>query len=177
MKKLDHVETGGEQHSGKRGELLQSIAMTFRTLLWHGHKHMATDMEEIGLTLPQAVVLMALETYGGRAKMSDLARMAKGSGGTLTGIVDRLVSAGLVDRIRDESDRRLVYASLTELGKARLQAISAQRSAHMEQMAASFTDAGLEQLNVLLGKFLEAMGVEPGVAPERGSEGSRSRTF
>ncbi|WP_236329294.1 MarR family winged helix-turn-helix transcriptional regulator [Paenibacillus auburnensis] len=36
---------------------------------------------------------------------------------SITAIINRLVEAGMIERTRDENDRRLVYLSLTELGK------------------------------------------------------------
>lgn len=35
---------------------------------------------------------------------------------SITAIVNRLVDAGIIDRTRDEADRRLVYLTLTEYG-------------------------------------------------------------
>lgn len=36
---------------------------------------------------------------------------------SITAIINRLVEAGMIERIRDENDRRQVYLSLTELGE------------------------------------------------------------
>jgi len=69
--------------------------------MWQGNKQGAVIMERIGLTMPQAVVMWTLGAYGGRATMSDLAHLTYQSAATVTGIVDRLADAGLVERERD----------------------------------------------------------------------------
>lgn len=49
--------------------------------------------------------------------MSDIAKNASLSLSSVTGIVDKLVKAKLVKRIRSEEDRRIVQGSLTPEGK------------------------------------------------------------
>jgi DNA-binding MarR family transcriptional regulator len=49
--------------------------------------------------------------------MSEIAKQAALSLSSVTVIVDKLVKANLVQRIRSEEDRRIVSASLTEEGK------------------------------------------------------------
>src|SRR5438094_6507570 len=110
---LEHRSTLPEQGTGRRSELLQALTATFRALMWQGNKQGAAIMERIGLTLPQAVVMWTLGAYGGRATMSDLAHLTYQSGATVTGIVDRLADAGLVERERDRVDRRVVYVRTT----------------------------------------------------------------
>ncbi len=69
------------------------------------------------LTVPQVVCLRQL-LYGGPCTPSSLARMVFLSQATVTGIVDRLESRGLVIRERKEADRRRVTVSLTTQGRA-----------------------------------------------------------
>lgn len=74
----------------------------------------------VGLTAPQLLVLQALEKTG-RAKPSDIAREVHLSQATITSIVDRLIRAGLADRERNLTDRRVVEVVLTDAGRARIQ--------------------------------------------------------
>ena len=55
----------------------------------------------------------------GRATHGDLARRSWIRPATLTGIVDTLVRGGLVERVRDDADRRIVWITLTPLGRER----------------------------------------------------------
>ena len=80
-------------------------------------------LDEIGLTYPQYLLLLVLWqdgdcTSGHIAKRLNLAPNA------ITPLVDRLVTAGFVDRVRDENDRRVVNIGLTGAGRALEQRIA-----------------------------------------------------
>ncbi|HEY9148344.1 MAG TPA: MarR family transcriptional regulator, partial [Gammaproteobacteria bacterium] len=76
-------------------------------------------MQQAGFTGPQLLVLQAL---GAHEEMSagDLAREVNLSQGTVTSILGRLEKRELIQRIRSHTDRRKVYVTLTEEGKAQL---------------------------------------------------------
>lgn len=69
------------------------------------------------LNLTQARMLSVLH-YGGSQKVAELADQLAVTPGAITGIADKLIKQKLVDRRRDEQDRRVVYLSLTEQGNA-----------------------------------------------------------
>jgi DNA-binding MarR family transcriptional regulator len=50
----------------------------------------------------------------GRITAGELAREARVTTGALTAVIDRLEEAGLMRRVRDESDRRKVYLEVTD---------------------------------------------------------------
>jgi DNA-binding MarR family transcriptional regulator len=76
---------------------------------------------EQGLTLPAYEVLAHLsEAPQQRLRMSDLATYAVLTPSGLTRLVDKLARDGLVERARCEGDARVVYAVLTDAGRARL---------------------------------------------------------
>src|SRR5690242_4663135 len=106
-----------------RGALLDALSSTFRALMWQGHKQTTGFMERIGLTVPQAAIMWRLGTSGGRATMSDLAQLTYQSAATVTGIIDRLTDAHLVERERDSNDRRVVFVRITPEGTAKLDEI------------------------------------------------------
>jgi MarR family transcriptional regulator, organic hydroperoxide resistance regulator len=133
---------------------IHELATIIRALIWQGHKQSVVTMEELGLTLPQAIILLALDANGGRSIMSDLASLTQQSAGTLTGIVDRLITAGLVERERDEEDRRVVWVRLTETGRAKIVEINAQREADVTLMTATFDDAEIVQFTGLMRRLL-----------------------
>jgi DNA-binding MarR family transcriptional regulator len=70
-----------------------------------------------GLTMSRFRVLLYLDTRQG-TNMSQLQSRLLLSPATVTGLVDGLVNDGLVVRLRDEVDRRMVYLRLTEAGAA-----------------------------------------------------------
>jgi DNA-binding MarR family transcriptional regulator len=72
-----------------------------------------------------------------RLRMSDLADRLLLSRSGATRLVDRLVSAGLVERVICESDRRGQWASLTDAGYRRLREAS---PTHLRGVAEHFLD-------------------------------------
>jgi len=79
--------------------------------------HVLDDMLAIGgITVPQAMTLKALRDKDQMCKMSDLAAMRFLTPGAATGIVDRLIHLGLVERNFDENDRRVILLALTPQG-------------------------------------------------------------
>jgi DNA-binding MarR family transcriptional regulator len=76
---------------------------------------------EQGLSLPAYECLVRLsEAVEGRMRMSDLATFATLTPSGLTRLIDKLVADGLVERLRCETDARVVYAAITPAGERRL---------------------------------------------------------
>jgi DNA-binding MarR family transcriptional regulator len=69
---------------------------------------LSTQMKALGLTGPQLFLLREL-FLGEPRTIGDLSKALELSNSTVTGIVDRLERAGLVERHRDEKDRRVVW--------------------------------------------------------------------
>lgn len=148
---------------------IEAIDRLFRELTWNGQKHAMQTLTrpEIGLTLPQMVTLLAIHDSG-RCRMGDLADATMQSGGTLTGIVDRLIADGLVERVRSASDRRVIEVALTETGRARVEEVTFARQNNMERVLSAFSERQAEQFEQLLARFLQglqsAMDVDEGEA-------------
>src|SRR4051812_35838032 len=154
MNELEPAGELAEPDSGRRAELLGGLAATFRALMWQGNKQSTTIMERIGLTLPQAAIMWSLGAFDGRATMSEIARLTYQSAATVTGIVDRLTDAGLVERERDREDRRVIYVRTTQAGVIKLKEIETERRKQVAQMTMALTDEELEQLNGLMSKLV-----------------------
>ena len=76
---------------------------------------------EIGLTIPQYIVLASLGELG-EVTSRALAVAADLSPPTVVGILDKLEAKGLIERYRSARDRRIVHARLTATGRAALAA-------------------------------------------------------
>lgn len=81
-------------------------------------------LSELGLTYPQYLVMMLLWEAAPRS-VSDLGNALHLDSGTLTPLLKRLETAGLVVRRRDNEDERRVFIVLTERGRA-LRALAAK---------------------------------------------------
>ena len=114
--------------------LILHIMRNFR----HSGLGMMTDVE---VSYSQILVMYALlET--GQATMSELSRWLKISHGVATRTVDRLVEKGMVERKRDEADRRVVLVSLSKEGRDFAEKMI---GVHLEKMDEVFQSVGKEK--------------------------------
>jgi DNA-binding MarR family transcriptional regulator len=73
---------------------------------------------EFETTLPRFDVMAMLHKSGSGLKMSELSSELMVSNGNVTGIIDRLVSDGLVIRVSIQGDRRATLVRLTPKGSS-----------------------------------------------------------
>jgi DNA-binding MarR family transcriptional regulator len=73
---------------------------------------MNKDLKEIGLTKPQIQTLGTV--YLDRKTIGQISESSELSYSTVSGIIDRLERDGWIERIRDESDRRIVWIQKTD---------------------------------------------------------------
>jgi MarR family transcriptional regulator, organic hydroperoxide resistance regulator len=104
-------------------------------------------LKTLGLTYPQYLVLMALWEADGQTVNAIGARLWLDSG-TLTPLLKRLETMGLVTRRRDETDERQVIVNLTLRGQA-LEVEAAAFPARILQ-ASDCSAAELDQMRKLL---------------------------
>lgn len=76
--------------------------------------------EKIGISQSWFEALLRLERSGGALTMTELADQIALTSGGVTRLIDRLVEEGYVERRNCESDRRVLYAGITEGGRAKL---------------------------------------------------------
>lgn len=74
-------------------------------------------LDAIGLTYPQYLVMLVLWEQDGPT-VSELGERLSLDSGTLTPLLKRMASAGLVQRQRDAQDERRVRIALTSAGQA-----------------------------------------------------------
>jgi DNA-binding MarR family transcriptional regulator len=104
------------------------------------------------LTMPQLKILFLLYG-GGAASMGELATPLGVKLSTVTGIVDRLVEQGLVERGEDPRDRRVVLGSLTDKGQRLVgglyQSLQLQLSKVLEKLTLEDLRKVAEAFNIL----------------------------
>lgn len=92
-------------------EILTAIRRITRAIDIHSRRL----VKETGLTSPQLVVLQALKRED-NLSTSQLAGRISLSQPTVTSILDRLSTAGFIERVKDSRDRRVVHIHLTPQG-------------------------------------------------------------
>ncbi|WP_217586895.1 MarR family winged helix-turn-helix transcriptional regulator [Lentibacillus saliphilus] len=79
---------------------------------------------------------------------------------TTTDLVDRMENNGLVKRLRDEKDRRVVRIQVQEKGKVIIKEVIKKRQAYLGEVMQSFADTDISALNDLLGDLYEQMNLK-----------------
>jgi DNA-binding MarR family transcriptional regulator len=70
-----------------------------------------------GLTTEQYAVLATMKYLGNPTRPTDVAKWLERSTNSISLIIDRMVKAGLIKRVRDKSDRRVVQLTITSKGE------------------------------------------------------------
>lgn len=134
-----------DQDKRTRGRVWRNLVVAHSVILGK----MEADLRaSTGLTLGQYDVLLRLhEAPGNSLRMGDLAQQVLVTTSGVTRVADRLVNAGLVERVRPDADRRVVTVSMTPAGKETLRAASAIHSRGIAEYFADLVEA--EELPVL----------------------------
>jgi len=113
-----------------------------------------TVAERLSLTYPQLVALRLLK-QGGTLTMSDLTDRVGVTRGAMTGLVDRLEQAGLVDRRPSLEDRRVTFLELTPHGCEVLNQAQGLWHEETQRWILKLDEAERAQVSLALGRLLE----------------------
>lgn len=105
---------------------------------------------ERGLTGAQFGTLRRIPDHG--ISLTELASMSSTDPPTVSGIVDRLVKAGLIRRERSQVDRRVVEITLTDQGRATLNEVVPLHRQTVSEALSPLSPSELSTLTDLLGK-------------------------
>ena len=146
-----------------RDELPQSVDLVVEGIVdringinWRLKRMLDETLDQYGLTSGDFKVMSALRWAGKpyRRSAGELARIADLSSGAMTNRLDQLEEAGLVKRVRHESDRRTVLVELTPKGK-RVHFAAMDSQAEKEALiAAALPEKDKRQLESLLRRIM-----------------------
>ena len=105
----------------------------------------APSVFRLRLSSAQMLVLATLRELG-ECKVTTLAKEKGVSLPTITGLLDRLVKAGFVQRRRDETDRRAVLVSLSKKGERAFEQIRGVVREHWAGVAGELSNNEREEL-------------------------------
>ena len=145
-------------------ELLQAHAEAFDRIVlrwsWTERRRLAGELSAFHLSTPQYMAMVVIHRQKGDCAMHTLAEATQETSATMTGIADRLVEHGLVERHRDPSDRRSVLVSLTECGERLLEEVETRRHVLMRHILKNLSPPDREEMLRLLQLYLQAMTAE-----------------
>lgn len=113
--------------------------------------------EEFGVTLPRFDVLAQLDRAPDGLSMGELSERLMVSNGNVTGLVDRLVTEGLVARLPSPEDRRQSRVKLTAAGKRAFDEMTPQHERWVDDLLAGMSRGDMAQLLELLAKLKQSV--------------------
>jgi DNA-binding MarR family transcriptional regulator len=118
------------------------------------------SLDPLGLLFIDYSVLRLLQLAGAPYRMSptELSEVVLRSSGGMTQILDRLESAGLVERSADASDRRKVVVGLTSEGLRTAERANASYRRARERLLSALTAEEIEQLDSAVHRLLGVLG-------------------
>jgi DNA-binding MarR family transcriptional regulator len=109
--------------------------------------------ERFDVTLPRFDLMAQLDKVPDGMTLSDLSKRMMVSNGNLTGLVDRLVASGHLDRRVSETDRRAQMVRLTTAGRAEFRAMAAEHEAWIADLFGDLNPREQKDLMRLLRKI------------------------
>lgn len=104
------------------------------------------------------VHLLAMLKNEGPATVSEIAARFQIAKPNITPLVDRLVDEGLVVRVRETEDRRIVYVHLQESGEARLNEIIEATTGHLLELSDRLSPSDYTELGSICARLVEIIG-------------------
>ncbi len=148
----------GSQMNNPMPQELEGKDLTVKALLLlHRTRDMVFNLEdrvfsEFGLTAEQYTVLVAIKYFDDPVRPTDIGRWVGHKVNTVSMIVDRMVKAGLVKRIRDLPDRREVRLVITSKGEQAFKPATPAGWSLIEDIMSSLSDEDKRTLIKLLEK-------------------------
>ncbi|HVY10629.1 MAG TPA: MarR family winged helix-turn-helix transcriptional regulator [Mycobacteriales bacterium] len=155
-----------EAREGRRSGSPEVIGVGFllSALGAHSAMNFAKRIEHLGLTPPHVGLLRAIAIDPGRSQQSVADEFGMPPS-RLVGFVDDLEAAGLVERRRDERDRRVHRLFLTTAGGKAMGRVAEIGRESEEALLGALSSDDRRQLQQLLGQLMAAQDITPGVHP------------
>jgi DNA-binding MarR family transcriptional regulator len=125
------------------------VAADLRPVVLRLARGLRKETEQLGVTARQATLLWLIRRNPGLS-LAELAAEEDISPPALSGHVDRLETAGLVERVRSDADRRRVGLRLTDDGSQLLRRVRARRTTWLAERMRSLTPEELEAIEAAL---------------------------
>ncbi|WP_406054456.1 MarR family winged helix-turn-helix transcriptional regulator [Kribbella sp. NBC_00889] len=141
-------------------ELVAAVLTASRVLVGISARSLAKVEDSV--TLTQFRTLVVLEGHGS-SRLNQLAERLDVTPSTALRMVDRLITAGLVDRRENAQDRREVVIDLTTAGRSLVRKVTRSRRAEIERIVLAMPPNRRRELVRALDAFATAAD-EPAVA-------------
>lgn len=145
-------------------EPVAGLAYLVSQLGAHTTARFAEQMAELGLTSTQAGLLRRVGMGPGRSQQA-LAAELGALPSKVVALVDELEARGLLERRRNQLDRRHYALHLTESGERVVARVVELSRAHEQELSAALTAEEYERLTRLLRRVADHQGLAPSSHP------------
>jgi len=133
---------------------LEDLSVTLWRMVYQTYARFKNGVDQLlrehGLTMEQYLVLVTIKYNDAPMRITDVARWLERSTNSVTMIVDRMVKAGLLRRVRDRRDRRTVNVFLTSKAE---NALKPANPAFWEFMQLGMSPLSYKDKNTFAGLF------------------------
>ena len=133
------------------------VASELRPVLLRLARELRKETEQLGITSRQATLLWLVKRSPGLS-LAELAAEEGISPPAMSGHVDRLERAGLLERVRSSDDRRRVGLRLTDEGERLMRRVRARRTTWLADRLRTLEPEALESIELALPALLRLVG-------------------
>lgn len=113
-------------------------------------------LQDFPITTPQFIALQWLKEEGDMT-IGALSEKMYLANSTTTDLIDRMEKTGLVQRVRSETDRRVIEIRLLDRGRELIDEVILHRQAYLTEILASFQKEEIDRLKSLLSLLYQKM--------------------
>ena len=125
------------------------------------------ELQKYGLPATQAEVLFVIKAIGDKVTPAQISRMIYRRPHSVSGIIDRMVKAGLVKKTKDLHKKNLVRVTMTAKGQQAYKQAMGRKS--VQKIMSSLSESEHQKFKALLetlrNKGLKELGIDPKKLP------------
>ncbi|QQK80976.1 MarR family transcriptional regulator [Salicibibacter cibi] len=130
-------------------ERVEQIEKSLRRISYMVKQQGREILNHFPITPPQFIALQYLQESGDLT-IGELSTKMYLAFSTITDLVDRLESNGMVERVKDQLDRRVVRVHILNHGKEIIREVIQKRQGYLSYILANFSVAEIDQLQQTL---------------------------
>jgi DNA-binding MarR family transcriptional regulator len=134
----------------------EAVASDLRPVLLRLARELRKETEQLGITARQATLLWLVKRSPGLS-LAELAAEEGISAPAMSGHVDRLERAGLLERLRSSDDRRRVGLRLTEEGERLMRRVRARRTTWLADRLKALEPSELEAIELAVPALMQLL--------------------
>ncbi len=138
----------------ERTKLLELLVDKLQTFMRYSRPSKEKLLAECELNHAQMHFLLMVHLHKA-VTMSELATRTNTTMGAVTQLVDGLIEKGLLERLRDEKDKRVVAIKFSAAGEKKFEALKKQHMAYLSQLFDVLSDDEIQAMTVILDKLVK----------------------